>query len=83
MNRGNFHIEMPDGRVVPLAIAGAVSSPTPRKITKLRQNARIFDHDVKPYFPTSADTDALRLFALPGEGTVRIPLSFLLEDGPS
>jgi len=49
------------------------------QITKLRQNAGIFDHDAKSYFPASRHTDSLRFFALPGEGTVRT-LSFLLEE---
>ena len=50
VNRGNFHIEMPDGRTVPLP-SQEVFLADSAQITKLRQNARIFDHDVKPYFP--------------------------------
>ena len=78
VNRGNFHIEMPDGRTVPLP-SQEVFLADSAQITKVRQNARIFDHDVKPYFPASRHTDSLRFFALPGEGTVRT-LSFVLEE---
>ena len=78
VNRGNFHIEMPDGRIVPLSSQEAFLADS-AQITKLRQNAGIFSHDVKPYFPASRHTDALRFFALPGEGTVRT-LSFVLEE---
>ncbi len=69
---------MLDGRMVPLPSQEMFLADS-AQITKLRQNARIFDKDVKPYFPASTHTDSLRFFALPGEGTVRT-LSFLLEE---
>jgi hypothetical protein len=78
VHRRNFHIEMLDGRMVPLPAQEDFLADS-QQITKLRQNAKIFDHDVKPYFPASTHTDALRFFALPGEGTVGT-LSFLLEE---
>ena len=78
VSRGNFQIITPDRRPVPLPSQEDFLADSAR-ITRLRQNARIFDHDVKSYFPDSRHTDSLRFFALPGEGTVRT-VSFLLEE---
>jgi len=78
ISRENFQLAMLDGRMVPLPSQQTFLADS-QQITKLRQNARIFDKDVKPYFPASTHTDLLRFFALPGEGTVRT-LSFVLEE---
>ena len=70
VKRDSFTVVMPGGRVVPLATQEQFLADS-AKITKLRQNARIFQREVLPYFPKSADGEFIRWFALPGEGTVK------------
>ena len=78
VRRENFHIVMPGGREVPMATQEQFLAESAR-ITQLRQNARIFYHDVGQYFPKSAKRDAMKFFALPGEGIVREPAIVLEE----
>ena len=80
VNRGNFHMETPDGRTVPLPSQEMFLADS-AQITKLRQNARIFERPVLIYFPKSADGESIRWFALPGEGTVRNPAIVPSEHG--
>ena len=80
VKRESFSVTMPGGRVVPLATQEQFLADS-AKITKLRQNARIFQRDPLIYFPKSADGEALRWFALPGEGTVRNPAIVPSEHG--
>src|SRR6185295_19310678 len=70
VKRESFSVVMPGGRVAPLATQEQFLADS-AKITKLRQNARIFQRDVISYFPKSADGEFIRWCALPGEGTVR------------
>ena len=56
VNRGNFHIEMPDGRTVPLP-SQEVFLADSAQITKVRQNARIFDHDGQPMLEDLGSTN--------------------------
>jgi hypothetical protein len=78
IRRENFFIVFPDGREVPLATQQQFLADS-AAITRLRQNASIFQRDVKTYFPASKYTDILRFVALPGDGLAR-ELSFLLEE---
>lgn len=80
VKRDSFSVTMPGGRVVPLATQEQFLADS-AKITKLRQNARIFQREVLGYFPKSADGEYLRWFALPGEGTVRNPAIIPSEHG--
>ena len=80
VKRDSFSVVMPGGRMVPLATQEQFLADS-QKITKLRQNARIFQRDVISYFPKSADGEGLRWFALPGEGTVRNPAIIPSEHG--
>ena len=80
VKRDSFSVMMPDGRVVSLATQEQFLADSPQ-ITKLRQNAKIFERPVLPYFPKSADGEFLRWFALPGEGTVRNPAVIPSEHG--
>jgi hypothetical protein len=80
VKRESFSVVMPGGRVVPLATQEQFLADAPQ-ITKLRQNARIFQRDVLSYFPKSADGEFIRWFALPGEGTVRDPAIVPSEHG--
>ena len=80
VKRDSFSVRMPGGRVVPLATQEQFLADS-AKITKLRQNTRIFQRDPLIYFPKSADGEALRWFALPGEGTVRNPAIIPSEHG--
>lgn len=80
VKRESFSVTMPGGRVVPLATQEQFLADS-AKITKLRQNARIFQREVIGYFPKSADGEFLRWFALPGEGTVRNPAVIPSEHG--
>ena len=78
VQRENFQIVMPGGRVVPLPTQEQFLDDSAR-ITQLRQNARIFRRPIETYFPQSRQTDALRFFALPGDPIVRTA-AFLLEE---
>jgi hypothetical protein len=80
VRRENFHIVMPGGRTVPVATQQQFLAEAAR-IEQLRQNARIFQRDLTYYFPKSAKRDAMRFFALPGDGTVREPAYVLEEQG--
>ena len=80
VKRDSFSVVMPGGRVVPLATQEQFLADS-AQITKLRQNARIFERPVLPYFPKSADGEFIRWFALPGEGTVRNPAIIPSEHG--
>ena len=80
VKRDSFSVTMPGGRKVPLATQEQFLADS-AKITKLRQNARIFQREVIGYFPKSADGEFLRWFALPGEGTVRNPAVIPSEHG--
>ena len=80
VKRDSFSIVMPDGRRVPLATQEQFLADS-AQITKLRQNARIFQRDVIGYFPKSADGEFIRWFALPGDGTVRDPAIVPSEHG--
>lgn len=80
VKRESFSVVMPGGRVVPLATQEQFLADS-AKITKLRQNARIFRREVISYFPKSADGEFIRWFALPGEGTVRDPAIIPSEHG--
>ena len=80
VKRDSFSVTMPGGRVVPLATQEQFLADSPQ-ITKLRQNAKIFERPVLPYFPKSADGEFIRWFALPGEGTVRNPAVIPSEHG--
>jgi hypothetical protein len=80
VKRDSFSVVMPGGRSVPLATQEQFLADSPQ-ITKLRQNARIFQRDVISYFPKSADGEFIRWFALPGEGTVRDPAIVPSEHG--
>ena len=64
VKRDSFSVMMPDGRVVPLATQEQFLADSPQ-ITKLRQNAQIFERPVLPYFPKSADGEFIRWFARP------------------
>ena len=80
VTRESFSVVMPDGRAVPLATQEQFLADS-AQITKLRQNARMFEQPVLNYFPKSADGEYLRWFALPGEGTVRHPAIVPSEHG--
>jgi hypothetical protein len=80
VKRDSFTVVMPGGRVAPLATQEQFLADSPQ-ITKLRQNAKIFDRPVLIYFPKSADGEAVKWFALPGEGTVRNPAIIPSEHG--
>jgi len=80
VKRDSFSVTMPGGRKVPLATQEQFLADS-AKITKLRQNARIFQREVLGYFPKSADGEFLKWFALPGEGTVRNPAVIPSEHG--
>ena len=80
VKRDSFSVVMPGGRSVPLATQEQFLADSPQ-ITKLRQNARIFQRDVINYFPKSADGEFIRWFALPGDGTVRDPAIVPSEHG--
>ena len=80
VRRDSFSVVMPGGRSVPLATQEQFLADS-QVITKLRQNARIFQRDVISYFPKSADGEFIRWFALPGEGTVRNPAIVPSEHG--
>jgi hypothetical protein len=80
VKRDSFSITMPGGRMVPLATQEQFLADSPQ-ITKLRQNAKIFERPVLIYFPKSADGEFIRWFALPGEGTVRNPAIIPSEHG--
>ena len=80
VKRDSFTVVMPGGRVVPLATQEQFLADS-QVITKLRQNARIFQREVIGYFPKSADGEFIRWFALPGEGTVRNPAVIPSEHG--
>lgn len=80
VRRDSFSVTMPGGRSVPLATQEQFLADS-QVITKLRQNARIFQRDVISYFPKSADGEFIRWFALPGEGTVRNPAIVPSEHG--
>ena len=80
VKRESFSVVMPGGRTVPLATQEQFLADS-QVITKLRQNAKIFQRDVIGYFPKSADGEYIRWFALPGEGTVRDPAIVPSEHG--
>jgi hypothetical protein len=80
VKRDSFTVVMPGGRVVPLATHEQFLADS-QQITKLRQNAKIFERPVLNYFPKSADGEFLKWFALPGEGTVRNPAIVPSEHG--
>jgi len=80
VKRDSFSVVMPGGRVVPLATQEQFLADS-QQITKLRQNARIFQREVISYFPKSADGEFIRWFALPGDGTVRDPAIIPSEHG--
>ena len=80
VRRDSFSVVMPGGRSVPLATQEQFLADS-QVITKLRQNARIFQRDVISYFPKSADGEFIHWFALPGEGTVRNPAIVPSEHG--
>ena len=80
VKRDQFSIVMPGGRTVPLATQQQFLADAPR-ITQLRQNAGIFERPLLNYFPKSATGEAIRWFALPGEGTVREPAIVPSEHG--
>jgi hypothetical protein len=80
VKRDSFSVVMPEGRTVPLATQELFLADS-AQITKLRQNARIFQRDVISYFPKSADGEFIRWFALPGDGTVRDPAIVPSEHG--
>jgi hypothetical protein len=80
VRRNSFSVVMPGGRTVPLATQEQFLADS-QVITKLRQNARIFQRDVISYFPKSADGEFIRWFALPGDGTVRNPAIVPSEHG--
>ena len=80
VTRDSFSVVMPGGRTVPLATQEQFLADS-QVITKLRQNARIFQREVISYFPKSADGEFIRWFALPGEGTVRNPAIVPSEHG--
>jgi hypothetical protein len=80
VRRDSFSVTMAGGRTVPLATQEQFLADSP-VITKLRQNAKIFQRDVIGYFPKSADGEYIRWFALPGEGTVRNPAIVPSEHG--
>jgi hypothetical protein len=80
VKRDSFTVVMPGGRVVPLATQEQFLADS-QVITKLRQNARIFQREVIGFFPKSADGEFIRWFALPGEGTVRNPAIIPSEHG--
>jgi hypothetical protein len=80
VKRESFSVVMPGGRTVPLATQEQFLADS-AQITKLRQNARIFERPVLNYFPKSADGEFIRWFALPGEGTVRDPAIVPSEHG--
>jgi len=80
VKRDSFTVVMPGGRVVPLATQEQFLADS-QQITKLRQNARIFQREVIGFFPKSADGEFIRWFALPGEGTVRDPAIIPSEHG--
>jgi hypothetical protein len=80
VRRDSFSVTMAGGRSVPLATQEQFLADS-QVITKLRQNAKIFQRDVLNYFPKSADGEFIRWFALPGEGTVRNPAIVPSEHG--
>ena len=80
VTRDSFSVTMPGGRAVPLATQEQFLADS-QQITKLRQNAKIFERPVLIYFPKSADGESIRWFALPGEGTVRNPAIVPSEHG--
>ena len=80
VRRDSFSVVMAGGRSVPLATQEQFLADS-QVITKLRQNARIFQREVISYFPKSADGEFIRWFALPGEGTVRNPAIVPSEHG--
>jgi hypothetical protein len=80
VRRDSFSVTMAGGRSVPLATQEQFLADS-QVITKLRQNARIFQREVISYFPKSADGEFIRWFALPGEGTVRNPAIVPSEHG--
>lgn len=80
VRRDSFSVTMAGGRSVPLATQEQFLADS-QVITKLRQNAKIFQRDVLTYFPKSADGEFIRWFALPGEGTVRNPAIVPSEHG--
>ena len=80
VKRDSFSVVMPGGRTVPLATQEQFLADS-AQITKLRQNARIFQREVISYFPKSADGEFIRWFALPGDGTVRDPAIVPSEHG--
>ena len=80
VKRDSFTVVMPGGRVVALATQEQFLADS-QQITKLRQNAKIFERPVLIYFPKSADGEFIRWFALPGEGTVRNPAIVPSEHG--
>ena len=80
VRRDSFSVVMAGGRSVPLATQEQFLADS-QVITKLRQNARIFQREVINYFPKSADGEFIRWFALPGEGTVRNPAIVPSEHG--
>jgi hypothetical protein len=80
VRRDSFSVVMAGGRNVPLATQEQFLADS-QVITKLRQNARIFQREVISYFPKSADGEFIRWFALPGEGTVRNPAIVPSEHG--
>ena len=58
IKRDNFQILMPGGRAVPLPTQQQFLADSAR-ITQLRQNATIFNRNVRSYFPKSTFTDTL------------------------
>jgi hypothetical protein len=80
VTRDSFSVVMPGGRTVALATQEQFLADS-QAITKLRQNAKIFERPVLNYFPKSADGEFIRWFALPGEGTVRNPAIVPSEHG--
>ena len=80
VRRDSFSVTMAGGRSVSLATQEQFLADS-QVITKLRQNAKIFQRDVLTYFPKSADGEFIRWFALPGEGTVRNPAIVPSEHG--
>ena len=80
VRRDSFSVTMPGGRSAPLATQEQFLDDS-QQITKLRQNAKIFERPVLIFFPKSADGEYIKWFALPGEGTVRNPAIIPSEHG--
>jgi hypothetical protein len=67
-HRADFKLMRPNETTVPLASESRFIANAAH-INVVRQNARIWDRSLRPYFETR-DGDTFRFFALPGEGVV-------------